>query len=446
VFSLSHSERRAIRILRWAATIIILATHGRATHAQAPRDVHVAIDRLASEVNQRVITWRRDIHQHPELSGQEARTARVVAEHLRAMGLDVRENVGGHGVVALLRGGRPGPVVALRAELDALPVTEQTSLPFKSTTRTTYRGQDVGVMHACGHDAHMAMLLGAASVLTSIKDQLPGSVKFIFQPAEESPPAGGAGPMIAAGVLENPAVNAVFGLHVFPGELGRLEYRPGPLMASADNWRVVVHGRQTHGARPWDGVDPVVIGSQIVLAFQTIVSRQADITQAPAVVTVGAFNGGVRENIIPDSAVLIGTVRTFDAQMRADIHARMKRTAESVAASAGGRAVVSVELGYPVTVNDSAMVRRMTPTLARVAGPNKSGIAKLSMPAEDFSRFLERVPGMIVFMGASSPGTNPATAPANHSPLFDVDERALPVGVRALAGLAVDYLTGTAPR
>jgi len=252
--------------------------------------------------------------------------------------------------------------------------------------------------------------------------------------------------MIEAGVLENPKVDAIFGMHVFPGDLGRLEVRAGASMASSDNWRVVVHGRQTHGARPWDGTDPIVVGSQIVLGLQTIISRQSDITIAPAVLTVGAFNGGVRENIIPDSVVLIGTVRTFDPAMRADIHERLRRTAVSIASAAGARAEVSIEKGYPVTINDSAMVRMMTPSLERVAGPGKTGVSKLSLPAEDFSRYLERVPGMFVFMGVSAPGTDLATAPANHSPLFDVDERALPVGVRAMASLAVDYLTSRGGR
>lgn len=415
-----------------------------AAPAQPAAQLHAAIEQHTTAVLPQVVAWRRDIHQHPELSGQEVRTSRLVAEALRAMGIEVREGVGGLGVVGTLVGGRPGPVVALRADMDALPVTEQTNLPFKSVATAPYRGQTVGVMHACGHDAHVAMLLGTASVLSRMRAQVPGTVRFIFQPSEESPPRGGAGPMIADGALANPTVNAIFGLHVFPGESGTLQYREGPSMASADNWRVVVHGRQTHGARPWDGTDPVVVGAQIVLALQTIISRQTDLTIAPAVVTVGAFNGGLRENIIPDSAVMIGTVRTFDPQVRADIHARLKRTAESIAEAAGARAEVSIELGYPVTINDPATVRRMLPTLERVAGPGRTSVSKLSLPAEDFSRFLERVPGMFFNLGVTAPGVDLASAPANHSPLFDVHEGALPVGVRALANLAVDYLLGGA--
>ncbi len=407
--------------------------------AAQPAALHALIDRHAAEVNAQVVAWRRDIHEHPELSGEEGRTAKVIEEALVRLGIEVRTGVGGHGVVGVLRGAMPGPVVALRSDMDALPVAEATSLPFKSTVRTTFRGQDVGVMHACGHDAHMAMLLGAASVLARMRDRIPGTVVFIFQPSEEAPP-GGALAMIDEGVLDAPRVDAIFGLHVFPGELGRLEYREGPLMASADNWRVTIHGRQTHGARPWDGTDPVVIGAQLVMALQTLVSRQTDLTLTPAIVTVGAFNGGVRENIIPDSAVLIGTIRTFDPAVRTALHEQVRRTAVNIAAASGARADVTIFPGYPVTINDSATVRRMIPSLERVS-PGKVGVAKLSMPAEDFSRYLEKVPGMFVFLATSPPETDPATWPANHSPLFDVDERALPVGVRALASLAVDFLT-----
>lgn len=418
--------------------VLFAVTATTATAQTSP--LHALIDRHAGEVNAQVIAWRRDIHEHPELSGEEVRTAKLVEQALVQMGIEVRAQVGGHGVVGVLRGARPGPTVALRADMDALPVAEATTLPFKSTVRTTFRGQDVGVMHACGHDAHVAMLLGAASVLSRMRDRLPGTVVFIFQPSEEAPP-GGALDMIAAGVLDAPKVDAIFGLHVFPGEVGRLEYREGPIMASADNYRITIHGKQTHGARPWDGTDPVVIGAQVVTALQTLVSRQTDLTLTPAIVTVGAFNGGVRENIIPDSAVLIGTIRTFDRTVRTQLHERLTRTAMKIAEASGARAEVSIVPGYPVTLNDSAMVRRMVPSLERVS-PGKVGIAKLSMPAEDFSRYLEKVPGMFVFLNVTGPGTDHAAAPANHSPLFDVDERALPVGVRALASLAADYLSG----
>jgi amidohydrolase len=402
--------------------------------------IRAELERNVNEVMPRVIAWRRDIHQHPELSFQETRTAGVVAQHLKALGLEVRTGVGGNGVVGILRGGRPGPTVALRADMDALPVTELVDLPFKSTARAQYNGQDVGVMHACGHDNHVAILMGAAEVLASMRDRLPGTVKFLFQPAEESPPTGGAGPMIEAGVLENPTVDAIFALHVFPGRAGSVSYRAGPILASGDNFKIIVHGKQTHGAAPYAGIDPIVVGSQIVLALQTIVSRQVNLSSAPAIVTVGAFNGGNRTNIIPDSVVLIGTVRTFDEGVRSEIHTRIKRTAEGIAQSAGARVTVQSDLGYPVTANDAALVARMVPTLERAAGRDNVSIGAVSTAAEDFSRFAQKVPGMMVSLGVTSPAKDLRTVAANHSPLFEADESALPTGVRVMAGLAMDFL------
>lgn len=398
------------------------------------------IDRRASEVNARVVAWRRDIHKNPELSFQETRTAALVAQHLRSLGLDVRTGAGGNGVVGVLRGGRPGPVVALRADMDALPVTELVDVPFKSTVRATYNGQEVGVMHACGHDNHVAILMGAAEVLAGMRDRVPGTVKFIFQPAEESPP-GGAGPMIEAGVLENPRVDAIFALHVFPGRVGTVTYRAGPVYASGDNYKIVVHGRQTHGAIPWGGVDPIVVGAQIVLGLQTIVSRQVDLSAANAIVTVGAFNAGNRTNIIPDSAVLIGTVRTFEENVRDEIHSRMRKTAEGIAQSAGARVTVQTDLGYPVTVNDPALTARMLPTLRRIAGSENVSEQPRTTTSEDFSRYAQKVPGLMISLGVTPASKDPTRAASNHSPLFEADEAALPTGVRLMAGLAVDYLS-----
>jgi amidohydrolase len=401
------------------------------------------IDRRIAAVLPRVVAWRRDIHEHPELSYQEVRTSALVARHLKALGLEVQTSVGGtHGVVALLRGARPGPTVALRADMDGLPVTEQVELPFRSRVRATYNGQDVGVMHACGHDNHVAILMGAAEVLAGMKSQLAGNVKFIFQPAEESPPDGGAKPLIAAGALENPTVDAIFGLHVFPGRVGTVTYLAGPMYASADSYKIIVHGRQTHGAIPWSGIDPIVVGSQIVLGLQTIVSRQVDLSGANAIVTVGAFNAGNRHNIIPDSAVLIGTIRTFSEGVRSEIHARITRTAESIAAAAGGRATVAIELGYPVTVNDPRLVARMVPTLERAAGAANVSVQSRTTTAEDFSRYAEKVPGMIFSLGVTPASKDPRAAAANHSPLFEADEAALPVGIRLMTSLAVDFLAG----
>lgn len=404
------------------------------------------LERAVTQVMPRVITWRRDIHQHPELSFQEKRTAALVAAHLKALGIEVKTDVGGNGVVGVLRGGRPGPVVALRADMDGLPVTEQVDVPFKSTVRSTYNGQDVGVMHACGHDNHVAILMGTAEVLAGMKARLPGTVKFIFQPAEESPPNGGAGPMIDAGVLENPKVDAVFGLHVMPGPAGMVRYYSGPLMASADNFTLIVRGRQTHGAMPWAGVDPIVVGSQIVLGLQTIVSRQLEITKSPAIVTVGAFNAGVRNNIIPDSAVLIGTIRAFDEGVRREAQTRLRKTAEGIAQAAGATVDVHLELGYPVTVNDEQLMGRMLGTLRRVAGAENVEQAIPTTGAEDFSRFQQKVPGVFLFLGVTPRAKDWRTASANHSPLFEADESALPVGVRVMSGLALDYLMGTPAR
>ena len=428
--------------LRTVAALIVL-TSPLPLAAQSSR-LDAEIDRRAAQIEGKVVAWRRDIHAHPELSNREVRTAQVVAEHLRSLGLEVRTGVAHNGVVAVLRGGRPGPVVALRADMDALPVTEEVDVPFASKVRATYNGQDVGVMHACGHDAHVAILMGVAEVLTGMRRDLPGTVKFIFQPAEEGVPAGeggGAEMMIAEGALDNPKPGAIFGLHVFPYPAGEIMYRPGGIMASADLLRIVVRGRQTHGAQPWAGIDPIVVSSQIVLGLQTITSRQVDITAAPAIVTIGAVNGGVRNNIIPDSVVMIGTIRSFDAAMRRDIWMRVRRTAEGIAQSAGATAIVTIDSGAPVTYNDPALTERMAPTLRRVAGQDHVGISEAKTTAEDFSRYQEKIPGLFFFLGVTPPGTDPRNAAPNHSPRFFVDEAALPVGVRALSHLAVDYLT-----
>lgn len=404
------------------------------------------IDRRASEIEAKVVEWRRDLHANPELSNREFRTAAVVAEHLRGLGLDeVRTEVAHTGVVGILRGGRPGPVVALRADMDALPVTEQTGLSFASTVRTTFNGQEVGVMHACGHDMHTAMLMGAAEILAGMRDQIPGTIVFIFQPAEEGAPpgeVGGAGLMIEEGVLDDPAPEAIFGLHVFPYALGHVAYRAEGIMAASDNLRINVVGRQTHGAVPWGGVDPIVITSQIVLGLQTIVSRQVDVTRAPAIVTVGSIQGGVRGNIIPDSVTLVGTIRTFDPDMQDEIHARIRSIAEGIAEASGATAQVTIDRGNPVTFNDPALTLRMAPTLQRVAGEDRVYQVPPTTTAEDFSRYQQRIPGVFAFLGVADPDQDPMTVAPNHSPLFNPDERALPVGVRLLANMAVDWLQG----
>jgi amidohydrolase len=407
--------------------------------AQPADSVVTAIDRTTAEILPQVIGWRRDFHQHPELGMQEVRTSKIVAEHLRGLGIEVQTGVAGTGVVGVLKGGRPGKVVALRADMDGLPVTEQVDLPFKSTEKAMWNGQETGVMHACGHDNHIAILMGVATVLSRMRAELPGTVKFIFQPAEEGP--GGAEPMVKAGVLENPKVDAVFGLHVFPYTSGTIVYRSGPLMASADEFTIEITGRQTHGAVPWGGVDPIVIGAQLVTSMQSIVSRTVNIAQAPAVVTVGRFSAGNRSNIIPDKAELVGTVRAFDQAERAKIRQRLTDMATKYAEAAGATATVTWGLGYPVTTNDPALTERMVPTLQRVAGAGKAIVGPLTGTAEDFSYFQQQVPGLFFFLGVTPAGQE-ATAAANHSPLFFADESALPVGVRALANLTADYLKG----
>jgi amidohydrolase len=419
---------------------IVLLTHTTRAQAQAPAPVAADAERRIEAGLRQVVTWRRDFHQHPELGLQETRTSKIIADHLRSLGMDVQVGVPGAptAVVGVLKGGKPGRVVGLRADMDGLPVTEQVDLPFKSTAKAMWNGVETGVMHACGHDNHMAILLGAASALAGMKDQLPGTVKFIFQPAEEGP--GGAEPMVKAGVLKNPNVDAVFGLHVFPFPAGQIVYRSGPLMASADEFTITITGRQTHGAVPWGGVDPIVIGAQIVTAFQSIVARQVNIAEAPAVVTVGKFAGGNRSNIIPDTVELVGTIRAFDEGERTKIRERVRAIATNYATASGATAKVEFGLGYPVTKNDPALTERMVPTLRRVAGDAQVKVGALTGTAEDFSYFQQDVPGLFFFLGVTPPSQDASKAALNHSPLFFADETALPVGVRALTHLTLDYL------
>jgi amidohydrolase len=404
------------------------------------------IDEQAKKVEPSVIECRRDIHQHPELPNREVRTSKLVVDRLKALGIEVRTPVAHTGVVGVLKGGKPGRVVALRADMDALPVVEQTDVPFKSTARSTFNGQDVGVMHACGHDAHVAILLGVAQILSSLRSEIPGTVVFLFQPAEEGAPEGeqgGAELMVKEGALDNPKVEAVFGLHVtsrYP--VGDIAYREGAMMAAVDPFKLTVHGKQTHGAYPWLGIDPVVVSAQIILGLQTIPSRQLDATLAPSVVTVAVIRGGVRNNIIPDEVTMEGTIRSLDKNMRQDIHARIKRTAEDIAAAGGATATFALQHGYPVTYNDPALTQKMVPTLRRVAGDKNTYAVPPTLGAEDFSFYQEKVPGLFFWLGTRPKNQTAEEAPANHSPLFYVDESGLELGVRALAHVAVDYLGG----
>jgi amidohydrolase len=412
-----------------AACSLLLPVHSLAA------DVTSKID----AVMPKVVEWRRDFHQHPELSNQEFRTAKIVADHLRSLGMEVETEVAHTGVVGTLRGG-DGPIVALRADMDGLPVTELVDLPFASKARGMYQGREVGVMHACGHDNHVAILMGVAEVLAGMGDELPGTVKFIFQPAEEGTPdgsVGGAELMLMEGAFENPRPDVVFGLHVFPFPAGTIATRPGGLMASSDRHQITIKGQQTHGAVPWAGVDPIVTASQVVLGLQTIVSRQLDATLTPSIVTIGRVEGGVRNNIIPESVELEGTIRTFDAATRIDIHKRIRRTATNIAEAAGATADVVIDQGYGVTRNDPNLFQQMSPTLERVAG-DRFIEASQTTTAEDFSYFANEVPGLFLFLGVAP--DDPTLIYPNHSPRFYADERALPVGVEALTSMTLDYM------
>ena len=442
--------RKAFWVVTVAALLATQAglnTHLYAQASPASNPLAADVDRLSAELNPQVVAWRRDFHKNPELGNSEVRTAKVIADELRKLGFEVTTGVAKTGVVGVLRGGRPGPVVALRSDMDALPVTEQGDLPFKSTVKTMWNGQETGVMHACGHDNHMAILLGTATALARMKDRLPGTVKVIFQPAEEGPPPGeigGAEQMVKESVLENPKVDAIFGLHVFPYPAGEIVYRSGPMMASADSFLIRIKGRQTHGAVPWGGIDPIVIGSQIVMGLQTIISRTVNITEAPAVVTVGRFTGGNRANIVPETVELEGTIRAFNEEVRKSIHARVRAIATSYAEAAGATATVEIGLGtaYPSTINDPALTERMLPTLRRVAGAENLRLSPLVGTAEDFSFFQHQVPGLFVFLGVTPRDQDYTKVAQNHSPLFFADESALPVGVRLMTNLALDYLYG----
>jgi amidohydrolase len=399
---------------------------------------------LSKSVETKVLAWFKDFHQHPELGLAEVRTAGIVAEHLRALGIETRTGVGETGVVGLLRGGKPGGVVALRADMDALPVTELTGLRYASKIRTTYRGEDVGVMHACGHDAHTAILMGAAEVLSLLRSDISGTVMFVFQPAEEAALPGersGAELMLEQGLFAETLPDAIFGLHTSPRlRTGQFAFREGPAMASEDNVIITVRGVGTHASRPWDGVDPVTIAANIVTTLQTIVSRQVNIARAPAVVSFGSIHGGVHANIIPDEVKLEGTIRAFDQTMRKDIQERLRRTVDHVAQSFGTTAEVAMRPVNPVTVNDPELVRRMRPTFEKVAGAENVFESELILGTEDFANFAMKTPGMYAFMGVTGPGRDPSEAPANHSAIFQVDEETFVPGVRMMVELALDYL------
>ncbi len=403
-----------------------------------------SVDALAPEIDARVLEWRRYFHQHPELSNREFNTAKVISKALEDMDMEVWTGIAHTGVVGILKGGKPGPVIAIRADIDALPVEEVNDLPFRSLARGEYRGADTGVMHACGHDTHIALGLGTAAIFAELRDQVPGTIMFIFQPAEEGAPEGeegGAFLMLKEGLFERMKPEAIFGLHIWSAtNAGEITYRSGPLMASADGFQIDIYGRQTHASRPWGGVDPIVAAAQVVMGLQTIASRQVDVTKAPSVVSVGRINGGIRGNIIPDHVEMLGTVRAFDPQMREDIKRRLEHTVHAIAESQGARAEIKWEFGYPVTINDPALTERAVKVLKDVVGEDHVNESKLITGAEDFSFFQQQIPGFYFFLGATPAGQDAIAAPSNHSPMFFVDESTLPVGLRALSHLVADSL------
>jgi amidohydrolase len=418
-------------------------------HVAAAGVDRARVEELSSAVEPKVIAWRRDIHEHPELSNRETRTAKLVAEQLKRMGLEVQTGIAHTGVAGFLKGGRPGPTVALRADMDALPVTEKTDVPFKSHATAVYRGETVGVMHACGHDSHTAMLLGIAQILSGVRDTLSGNVLFIFQPAEEGAPAGeegGAPLMLKEGLFDKYHPDVIFGMHVWSGQhAGDIAVRAGPVMAAVDSFTIVVKGRQSHGSRPWSAVDPIVTSAQIINALQTIVSRNVDITENPAVLSIGAIKGGIRFNIIPDHVEMLGTLRTFAADQRASILEHMKLIVENTAAANGATAELVVEPGSsPVLANDPALTAKVLPTMRRVLGADHVLETNMITASEDYSYFAQKVPSVFFFVGIVPPDQDPVKAPSNHSDYFYVDERGIPVGMHVMTQIVLDYMQSAA--
>lgn len=408
------------------------------------------VSRRIEELTPQAVAWRHHLHQYPELSNREFKTAAYVEAHLTKLGLDIRKEVAHTGIVAILKGGLPGPVVALRADMDGLPVKERVNLPYASKEKGEYNGETVDVMHACGHDLHVATLMGVAEVLARVRDKLKGTVVFIFQPAEEGAPKGekgGAELMILEGALDNPKVDVIFGLHVKSEvEVGKIRYKPASFMAAVNSFYIKVKGKQTHGSTPWQGVDPVVTAAQIIMGLQTIVSRQMDLSEEAVVISVGKITGGVRANIIPEEVNLVGTIRTFNADMQREVHDKIRLTATRIAESMGATAEVEIDKGYPITFNDINLTRDMLPSLEEaVGGEENLIIGKPNTGAEDFAFFAQKVPGLFFFLGGLQPGTSPADAPPHHTPDFRVEDDCIPIGMRALAFLAIDYMERHAP-
>ena len=398
----------------------------------------------ADAIEAKTIEWRHHIHQNPELSNREFETAKYVAAHLEALGLDVKTEIAHTGVVGLLDSGKPGPVVALRADMDALPVTERVDIPWASKVKTTYLGQESGVMHACGHDTHVAMLMAAAEILTGMKDQLNGKVVFVFQPAEEGAPPGeegGAKLMVAEGIIEDYKIDVFFGLHInSQTEVGKIRYKPRGALAAANRFTIKVNGKQSHGSQPWGGVDPITVSAQIILGLNNIIARQTELTKEAAVISIGKFQAGVRNNIIPESAEMVGTIRTLDKDMQTKIFEDIERTATLIAESAGATADVTIEEGYPVTFNDPKLTAKMIPTVFETAGEENVFLSRPKTGAEDFSFFANKVPGLFLFLGGMPKGMSPVDSAPHHTPDFYVDDTAMKLGVKVLCNLTMDYM------
>ena len=408
-----------------------------------PTDMSRDIDAATTKIMPKVVEWRRHLHQYPELGNREVKTAKYVEDHLRRLGIEVRTGVAKTGVVGILKGGQSGPVIGLRADMDALPVTERNSLPFASKETADFNGQRVGVMHACGHDTHVAMLMGAAEVLAGMKDKIKGTVVFIFQPAEEGPPAGeagGASLMVKEGVMDNPKIDAIFGAHIdSQTEAGTLKYKSGAVMASSDWFQIKVKGRQTHGAYPWLGTDPIAVATQIYTGLQMIVSRRSELPKAPVVITVGRINGGIRENIIPEEVTMAGTIRTLDFEMQKDVHEKIRQTAKSIAESMGATAEVMIDTKTLVTYNTPDLVKKMLPSLEKAAGKENVSEMNWVTGAEDFSYFGQKAPSFFFNVGGMKKGQDPKTAPPHHTPDFYLDDSRMDVGVKAFANIVFDF-------
>jgi amidohydrolase len=422
---------------------IVLSCFMVLSSAAQKTTIEMQIEAAVSKIEPKCITWRRDLHEHPELSNREFRTSKIIADHLRSLGIEVKEGVAKTGVVGVLRGGKTGPVIGLRADMDALPVTERVNIPFASKVKSTFNGQEVGVMHACGHDTHVAMLMSVAEILSSMKNDLAGTVKFIFQPAEEGPPIGeegGAPLMVKEGVLDNPKVDVVFGLHInAQTPAGQVKYREGAMMAASDWFTITIHGKQSHGAQPWMAIDPVVIGTQIIEGLQTIVSRQSDLTKNAVVISTTIFKAGVRENIIPEEVTLGGTIRTLDTGMQKDVWMRIERTAKKIAEASGATADVHIDTKTLVTYNDPKLTQQMIPSLQKATNNNAIPMDAVT-GAEDFSFFAAKVPSMFFYLGGMPVGKDPKETAAHHTPDFYLDESGMKTGIKAFCFLVLDYM------